>query len=1391
MSPSNAPPSSTDLPLSAQPGTAIRRRFISEGHREALDRHGFLDTERTETMGADEVFVPGATLVWGQPWLGKSFVAWQIERSHFAGADPAVAGRFARTRFDVLPGFSAIVPPWWGDWAAAPAAPASWVIDGLDEGVDHDVRTGRSIIALLQQLAASHLAVLTLVVFSRYRPELSEFVSELSDPFRAARLRVREYWLARLDRVSAADLVGPAILTQVTDLIDRNRLRGVGGLPAVLTFLGNQPPGADLTVRQVWKGILEEQLKEPRANRRAALQSELRARYEATQRLAAVMTLTGSAAVRAESRNDAEPAIDNIFPADAAHRLAAREACGLGAFVGLPERGAYRFIHRNVHDWFAAFALSRLGLAALRQAVAGSDRRPFGRHREVLRLLRVIVERREVQDAIDAMFGGATFPPDAAAPDPEHVRQCLDHLEALAAQAPGGLPVLYDDRSEFYRLKVAGTDEELARRLSDRARTAERLGVLLAVAEEAGGRDSGEAALAILADNTRPPSLRRVALGVASSLIRDAALWRSIDHMATPPQGGDDGGLWAAVALRLYRVGAWDYRRLAETAARRPDERTEAEFRIRHVLDTEITPAHARSLLPILPSLLRELAVETDSGRVPFLGKALDLLAADDALTDQERVALADGVLRSTGSEDPNYHAARAVFRRFHDSPAVRRRFFTSAAERWRAGDTGWSIWGYQSLTADDWDWLFGQMHGEWSDCHQGWEVLYVLADRARSADPASATEWEIKLARIENARPGTQARMEEQRQKAEERERELQAMESELRERQPVQRQLSELLEVWLGQPAPPSSRVRNIGAACFGQEWLRMPVKGTWAELSPDLRTRTLATLRELLDEAEPSPPPTESRFSGDLLAEGAAVLAVLDDPTTPDGWLTPERVRRWLPAALILPQDDRCARLLRACQAVDADGTTEAIVRLARWEVSVSELLVGLSSVPSECWTGALVGHILDLALDEGLSPGSRATALRLAAAHAPERAAAIAMQWAARPNGRRWASDPLRSAGRNVLLANDPARVLDILERVPNRFLGKALVELSGLWEPIGRVTGKTRRWPLAARARLVDLLFNAFPPSNDPDDRHGWMTPEKELISIRDGLIYEILQDPGEEAEKVADELAEQNPDVHKIVRKHRAGLRARQFIASGSPESPPPEPAAAVPQHSGPDLSVLTLPEALALLDRSEYRLLRSRDDLLDAVTEVIAEVGKDAREDLALLYHPPVKGEPRKRLLEDALQAYFRRRLRDLLPQRIQAVPFEALREDVVQLGDKLDIRVVAPVRGPDRLAQVVIEVKWSDNTSVKQSLVTQLGQRYLVREGKTHGVYLVGWAGKWDAKSGSDATPTGLRTFLANQAEEFTQAGSAGDGCRIVPVVLDLSFPSDRKGAKRKQLK
>lgn len=74
-----------------------------------------------------------------------------------------------------------------------------------------------------------------------------------------------------------------------------------------------------------------------------------------------------------------------------------------------------------------------------------------------------------------------------------------------------------------------------------------------------------------------------------------------------------------------------------------------------------------------------------------------------------------------------------------------------------------------------------------------------------------------------------------------------------------------------------------------------------------------------------------------------------------------------------------------------------------------------------------------------------------------------------------------------------------------------------------------------------------------------------------------------------------------------------------------------------------------------------------------------------------------------------------------------------------------------------------LIIEVKWSDHREVSTSLVEQLGRQYLLENGLTHGIYLVGWCGGGSLEE--------LRTELEEQAREQKEVS-------IVPVVLDLTW-------------
>lgn len=193
------------------------------------------------------------------------------------------------------------------------------------------------------------------------------------------------------------------------------------------------------------------------------------------------------------------------------------------------------------------------------------------------------------------------------------------------------------------------------------------------------------------------------------------------------------------------------------------------------------------------------------------------------------------------------------------------------------------------------------------------------------------------------------------------------------------------------------------------------------------------------------------------------------------------------------------------------------------------------------------------------------------------------------------------------------------------------------------------------------------------------------------------------------------------------------------------------------------------------LLDRTEYRLVRTADDLLDVALEVLSNIEADFGYDCPMLYGPPSRTSaktPRKHLEDDALKAYLRRRFRDLLPQVTDGVEIDITAQDEISHRWRLDLRMTAP-----GLSKVVIEIKWSTNTQTKTGLIDQLAKRYSLEEERTHGIYVVGWPGKWSRPRGAKVSDTieGLRQYLKHQRDEFY---GEKEGLRIEPVVLDLQW-------------
>src|SRR5262245_48945382 len=78
----------------------IRRRFIADDIREEWDEHGFLDLANTPAWTVGPLLEHAPVIVWGQPWLGKTFVSRQLASWLLSGHGGNFDGRVWRSTFE-------------------------------------------------------------------------------------------------------------------------------------------------------------------------------------------------------------------------------------------------------------------------------------------------------------------------------------------------------------------------------------------------------------------------------------------------------------------------------------------------------------------------------------------------------------------------------------------------------------------------------------------------------------------------------------------------------------------------------------------------------------------------------------------------------------------------------------------------------------------------------------------------------------------------------------------------------------------------------------------------------------------------------------------------------------------------------------------------------------------------------------------------------------------------------------------------------------------------------------------------------------------------------------------------------------------------------------------
>lgn len=574
------------------------------------------------------------------------------------------------------------------------------------------------------------------------------------------------------------------------------------------------------------------------------------------------------------------------------------------------------------------------------------------------------------------------------------------------------------------------------------------------------------------------------------------------------------------------------------------------------------------------------------------------------------------------------------------------------------------------------------------------------------------------------------------------------------------------------------------------------------SWSDMSAPLRARVVEAAAAYLSHVRPDASDWEVFEGGE--EQTYRVLTALPAFVLLDS-LAPERLEvlpddawaAWLPAFLLLPHrdDDRLDRLLaRAARA--ADGAAPPLARRALTAASQFQsrsldlagalLRLGRADLADAVVAFARSGHVRD---------GERAALWSLLGEQdVPEAVVhyrALALD-----------ADPCTAADAVAarLDVGDGSLWAAVAERFASddafaRALFAALARVSHRQSPL-RALAEDALISLEERLHaLVPVAGTA--PSGDGAS-FGPVDDDASLVrSIRYSVRNELVMRGTREAEDALRTLHARLGDDEYARRASDAATkrRAAEFV--------PLSPVA-----------------VLRLAGQDDQRLVRSADELFDAVVEALQDFERWLRLDL-----PPrvfdlwnalpvsdalalaaahaaaagdtatVRGLAALRVgagstqhvpkdegsLSDLVQRFLHGRLS---PRRIVSH-----REVEVLKGHSPDLVVETLPEGAAVPVRVMVEVKASWHRDVQTAMASQLADGYLARSGTAHGVYLVGWYGteRWDSpptgwpsdkrSRAARQTLSVLTDHLAHQAAVLSAAGP-----RLAALVVDASLPPPR---------
>ncbi len=1160
-------------------------------------------------------------------------------------------------------------------------------------------------------------------------------IQDVFEPVRgltpAQRARLRVIALTRDDdsRDAALRALGDAVLYRLlpSDVVEARRELGPDTERAIQRVSSLE--GLPHPISMQWLRMLAEPSIRPDRIREHLLLHECRAGLDDD----AVTSVSGEALLRVAGRMAAvlalsdldEVRIDTRPPGVSrdASLIAGRDADAFRAFLrsaALAHEGAtYRFRSRDTEERLTAFAIHALTEPVVRELMTDSRGRLRPELDDIARELVAIDPRWKapVQRWRDTLV--------PAVPE-QTARSVIDRIAELEQpRVAAGLR-----KDTLARLDHPSVRDRARHHACDRTRSPAARAAMLEIASALAWPELVEPAIAIALD-AREDSRLRAAAAYLVGKCGEPSIIERLRELVERPEAPRLSAIGLSALLHAGRVTVLE----AATLAPPPDQGLTDERTLLIVaIERRLTVGDARVVLA------------RASTRVPNVEPAIPKpILAKLAPTAVERVSSADEAWDETLASDVAAFMRQDMTRKGGVESSVERRLQRDARARallYRA------LLGVElhyvvrnALTAEDAGWLLELARSMDRATETIAADLNLLLWRLPEDDAARASIEEL----LRTSAPDRWAEWDEARRRAPEA---RASWEARQRSRAVThagapRRTLVSALQEVRAEVADPTPRLRLLARLCFAEEGHGYTnIDGRFERLPREVRRDLILEVRSLLTRAESSEVPAGTSFTSHLVDEAAAFRSALlwDDDLR---WLTDALVRAWLPSVLFLAHDGECAEVVRRCFHAHRAATIEVVETAVARDARAGRYPVSAQALPTELWAENLfVDHIVRLLDDPLISIDAREPLLRLMASRA-ERVDAM-------PVLRRIAHSEhdLRLAAIAALVAIAPREGIPIAEQVVVDVTSAArafrlLIEQTEIPQPnLSSLSTDELLRLTCTLFRVVTLehpRWEAFSRSDEERvyDLRTWAT---------NALAPRADFDPATLMGCIDDVAARDR--AHAWIASIRDSEEVDRVLASLDAASPRPP-----------------FDRVIAALDDARTIHLRSVEDLFHLLLRGLEAAANDSRDYVELVRGVEPKGGLRDWPNERSLQAYVLLRIREILATSRDHENDVIHREVQEQAGnDRLDFAVI-PVGNHASVGssfELPVEVKWSHNSKCVESLSDQLGRRYVLEKGRTHGLYVVGF-------SGGDLAS--LRERLEKARAEFEHAHRVKLGVVILP--------------------